>query len=28
LLGREMTAYGYIATFAAIPVCLQAITTA
>jgi len=27
-LGREMTAYGYIATFAAIPVCLQAITTA
>jgi len=28
LLGREMTAYGYVATFAGIPVCLQAITTA
>jgi len=28
LLGRDVTFYGYIATFANIPVCIQAITTA
>jgi len=28
LLGREMTAYGYVATFAGIPVCLQSIIIA
>jgi HK97 family phage prohead protease len=28
LLGREMTAYGYVATFAGIPVCIQSIITA
>jgi len=28
LLGRNVTFYGYIATFANIPVCLQSITIA
>jgi hypothetical protein len=28
LLGRNVTFYGYIATFANIPVCIQSITTA
>jgi len=28
LLGRDVTFYGYMATFANIPVCIQSITTA